>query len=180
MTTISIPDDKLIEEKFNEYVAALGKVAYSWNYLQETLGQMFATVMRPALTPTILAVWFSEPNDRAQRRMLKAAIEAGALFGWPHKIPDCAKADILWLLKEANELSARRDEAVHAPVHIETTEKGSAISGSFFPRKPASLKASRQRTDLRTGSIRVASRAADQVCRLNHPCAFIANVRMAR
>jgi hypothetical protein len=68
-------DIKSADEVFNSYVSALGRVAHSWNTLQEALGELFWTVTEMDKA-TAFAVWYSTPNDRAQRGMLSAAIDA--------------------------------------------------------------------------------------------------------
>ncbi len=140
MTKIQIPENKIIKEKFDAYVAALGKVAYSWNYLQERLGQLYVATIPTAPNNVLLAVWYSEPNDRAQRRMLRAAVNANALVGWAQKLPESAKADILWLLKEADELSGRRDEAIHTPASVRTDAEGTEMAAAFYLGNPMATR----------------------------------------
>lgn len=124
------PNTEDFVRRFDEYVSAVGKVAHAWNYLQEGLGQMFSVLMRPAPEGVSLAVWHSQQNDRAQRRMFRAAINAGVLKHVSVTLPDSAEDDLLWLLKEADDLSARRDEAIHAPCSIVTGEGGAELSAA--------------------------------------------------
>lgn len=137
MATIMIPTDD-VKQKFIEYVSALGSVAHAWNYLQERLGQIFVAVMPTAPHNALLAVWYSEPNDRAQRRMLRAAINAGALdlHRSASPLPPDAKSDLLWLLKEADDLSGRRDLAVHTPCALITDIEGTAMSAAYYLGNP--------------------------------------------
>ncbi|PNE10463.1 MAG: hypothetical protein CR217_14110 [Beijerinckiaceae bacterium] len=123
MPIVKMPADETIKEKFSEYVAALGKVAHSWNFLQERLGQLFVRAIPTAPHKVLLAVWYSEQNDRAQRRMLRAAINSGAIDSWPSKLPTNAKDDILRLLEEADKLGLKRDQAIHTPCAIMTNTK---------------------------------------------------------
>jgi hypothetical protein len=137
MPTIRMPDNEIVEKKYAEYVSTLGRVAHSWNFLQEKLGQLFVAVLPTAPTLAVLAIWYSEPNDRAQRRMLRAAINASALKGWrPNGLPDSAEDDILWLLKEADELSGRRDEAIHTPAVLQTDHTGTEMAAAFYSGNP--------------------------------------------
>ncbi len=138
MAITSMPSADVIAQKFSEYVAALGKVAHAWNYLQERLGQLFVAILPTSPHNVLLAIWYSEPNDRAQRRMLRAAINAGALklHGAAELLPQNANEDILWLLKEADDLSVRRDQAVHAPCMIATGAEGTEMAAAFFHGHP--------------------------------------------
>lgn len=140
MSVIYPPEHETIQNKAAEYVAALGRVAFSWNRLQELLGQLFAAAIPMASHHVILAVWYSEQSDRNQRRLLRAAVNAGALSGWPSKLPDTANDDILWLLKAADELSGRRDEAIHAPAAITTDEKGTEMTAAFYFGNPLAMR----------------------------------------
>jgi hypothetical protein len=121
--SIPIEVEMAMREKFGEYLIAVGRVAHDWNHLQETLGKLFASVILDSHDITLLAVWYSEQNDRAQRRMLRAAINAGAIQK-RKPAPPGATEDILWLLEEADKLGARRDEALHAPFQIRLEEGG--------------------------------------------------------
>jgi hypothetical protein len=135
-----------IKKKFDEYLPALGKVAHNWNHLQENLGKLFASVVsktraqadtmsRARLGGVLLAVWYSEPSDRAQRRMLRAAINADA----PKKndrAPPHAVEDISWLLDEADKLGQRRDEALHAPFGMGFGPTGISVVAAYAQGNP--------------------------------------------
>jgi len=130
--TILMPTEAVVRERADQYVAALGRVAHSWNYLQERLGQLFTKVAPTAPHNIMLAVWYSQQNDRNQRRMLRAAINAGAMSIYKDTIPTTAADDILWLLKEADELSGRRDQAIHAPACLTTDVNGTQMSAAYY------------------------------------------------
>jgi hypothetical protein len=66
--------DKQIQDVFEPYLMALGRVAHSWNHLQEALGGLFCTVA--GLNEAVgLPVWHSSASDRAQRKMLRAVVD---------------------------------------------------------------------------------------------------------
>jgi hypothetical protein len=121
------PLDAAIKEKMEPYVAALGRVAHSWNRLQEDLGQLFATVTG-LMDGCGLAIWHSTPNDRAQRDMLRAAIEFSTHPRLTTVLPK-AKDDIKWLLKKANAVADKRNTAIHAPMTV-TIDKSEIV---LFP-----------------------------------------------
>jgi len=116
---------------FNDYSLALGRVVHSWNRLHERLAELFAAIGGEREIP--VAVWYSSMNDRAQRNMLSAAIEATQSvpdlskrlykpryrdgLRWDYRFPG-AKDDLRWILNEINSLAQHRDNAVHAPVHL--------------------------------------------------------------
>ncbi len=110
-----------IENEYSAYFTLVGQVVYQWNHLQERIGLIFSTIVAGrapnlALSKILQSVWHSQQSDRNQRRMLIAAIQENALLPWLDRIPTSATDDLLWLLKQADDLSGRRDEAIHAPV----------------------------------------------------------------
>jgi hypothetical protein len=124
-----------IMESINSYYRVVGKVAYSWNMLQMHLGWVFERTISQTDGNILNAIWHSQQSDRNQRRMLRAAISAGAFSHIGHKLPATAKDDLLWLLKEADALSARRDEALHSPVafqNVKKSDKGTPIPVAFW------------------------------------------------
>jgi hypothetical protein len=111
---VRLPTEEKRQEAVNAYAAAVGRVSGAWNFLHGTLGEFFAVVVRGD-AELVLAAWRSNQNDRAQREMLRAAINAASPERWKDapKAPD----DLLWVLKRADEhLSDVRNDAVHALV----------------------------------------------------------------
>lgn len=126
---IIAPSDKEVRARFEEYTLAVGKVAHAWNYFQEKLAELFSTVSR-AQRGFALAVWYSSENDRTQRNMLRAAIVAALPERWPAKYT-AAKDDLIDLLKRADTLAERRNDAIHAPCTLLTDAGGTEIAASF-------------------------------------------------
>jgi hypothetical protein len=118
-------DDKLAEIRaaIELYHCQVGRVASAWNDLQMALGWIFERTVQSSGKNILGAIWHSQQSDRNQRRMLRAAVEAGAFSEWPIQLPKKAESDILWLIKEADSLSGRRDEALHSPVAFANTQK---------------------------------------------------------
>lgn len=131
-----LPSHKEIEEAiattWQPYVTALGKVAHSWNFLQESLAQLFAEIMGSG--SLALAVWYSSNDDRTQRRMLRAATERLPEDRWA-TFPN-AKADILWLLGEADIIGIKRNDAIHGPCSVAMGDKGIEIVPAYFWGNP--------------------------------------------
>ncbi len=97
------------------YLLALGKVAHSWNHMQEQLGILFCRVA--GLDDIMgMAIWHALRSDRSQRDLLQAAIDATEYFSdWTLDFPK-AREDISWTLKKVNALGDGRNSAIHAPV----------------------------------------------------------------
>jgi hypothetical protein len=125
--------------KIQPYVMALGKVAHAWNYLQEALGQLFCAVTGLESDNTGQAIWHSTPNDRAQREMLKAAINASNHRRLTKDLPK-AKDDIPWLLNQADKLAEDRNNAVHAPMAVTTDGKTVEIIPAAYYGNPRARK----------------------------------------
>ncbi len=137
---VKVPTDEQIKVAFEAYTLAVGKVAHAWNYLHERLGQLFA-LLTGADRGIALAVWYSTDNDRAQRKMLRAAIAAAAPQRWA-SIPK-AVTDLTWLLDRADEVSEHRNNAIHAPssLYIGGSEDGgSEMGASYFHGNPRAKK----------------------------------------
>lgn len=106
------------EKAMREYYYSVGRVAHAWNYLQETLGRIFVIIIHDVKYNVACSLWHSQQSDRNQRRLLRSSISSGALDDWKHHLPPRAGGDIIWLLFESDELSGRRDEAIHSPVGL--------------------------------------------------------------
>jgi hypothetical protein len=121
------------------YYSQVGRVASAWNNLQLVLGWIFERTVDSPKNNILRAIWHSQQSDRNQRRMLRAAIEAGAF-----SLPKSSKDDLLWLMKEADELSGRRDEAIHSPVALTNTRLGdpdeAKLTSLWFTGNPLAVR----------------------------------------
>src|SRR4051812_45544511 len=109
-----------IENRFEPYALALGRVAHSWNRLQEGLGVIFCDVT--GLSHKVgFAIWYSTTNDRAQREMLKKAVEA-TFDNEDERSGTLRKQDIMWLLNKVNGIAEQRNNAIHAPCSLAFVE----------------------------------------------------------
>jgi hypothetical protein len=100
---------------FEPYYDAVGKVVHAWNGLQEQLAIIFCrlTDMHNAMG---LSVWHSSNSDRAQRMMLRAALNA-VDDEWRAKYPR-GKEDITWLLNKTDTIAEARNNVIHAPCSV--------------------------------------------------------------
>src|SRR5947207_4845769 len=122
MPRVRLPTDSELDAAFEPYVAAIGKVAYAWNYLHERLAEIFAVVMRPCSSDVSLAVWYSIKNDRSQRSILSAALNASAKDTW--RPAPTVHDDLVWLLTKTNDLGDARDNVIHAPCSAYSDDRG--------------------------------------------------------
>ena len=113
-----------IEKIWEPYISALGRVAHSWNHLQDALGHLFIVIANLDNT-TGFAIWYSTQDDRAQRRMLRAAIEK--LLDEDLDQYPTAKDDLLWITDEANKIANKRNDAIHAPCSMIIGDEGFEI-----------------------------------------------------
>ncbi|MGX1199324.1 hypothetical protein [Parvibaculum sp. MBR-TMA-1.3b-4.2] len=125
-----------IEATYNEYVNALGRVAHSWNNLQEQLAFLFACVTGMD-NSVAYAIWYSTNNDRAQREMLRAAVNAKSEY-WEH--PEYVGEGLTWLINKANSLADQRNDAIHAPCSMAAGYDGLEIAPFYFYGNPRAMK----------------------------------------
>jgi hypothetical protein len=91
----------------------LGWLLYEWNRLQEALAELFRDVVSPDNSNVMFAIRHSTPNDRTQREMLRAALDATYRNIQPK--PQIYN-DVTWILSQLEPLSGRRNVAVHSPL----------------------------------------------------------------
>ncbi len=112
------------------YTTAVGKVAHSWNYLFERLGELFCAVTE--MTPAVaLAIWYAPDIDRVKVEILRAAVMACPDDRWLPKLPS-AKSDLIWLTEQVSHLADMRNNAVHAPCSLITGLDGTSTIASYF------------------------------------------------
>jgi hypothetical protein len=116
----NLSDDELVKEMLSEgshpYTLAVGRLAFAWNSLHETLASLFARIATVEAAVGY-ASWYSIPSDRTQREMLKAAVEASTDEKWISSLPS-GKEDLRWVVDRTNSLADQRNDAVHAPVQL--------------------------------------------------------------
>ena len=113
---VTLPTHEKRQEAYDAYALAVGRVSGAWNFLHQTLGELFAVVIGGD-AELVLAAWRSCENDRAQREMLRAAIKAASSKHWKQtpKAPD----DLLCILGRVDTaLSDVRNDAIHALVSL--------------------------------------------------------------
>ncbi|MFT4077851.1 hypothetical protein [Rhodomicrobium sp.] len=102
-------------DAFRSVASEIGYLTREWNALQDSMATIFAVIMSPNNINIPLAVWNSTPSDRAQRDMLRSAVASWRMF---NSKEDHTSDEIVWLLNEVDKLSNKRNDALHAPLHI--------------------------------------------------------------
>jgi hypothetical protein len=116
-----VPQEKL----YRPLVTELGKLVVSWNALQQSLENLFSSIIDGSYGDLPAAIWHAVPSDRSQRDMLKAAAvfcKKHYPYEWSHpkkgitcKFPTGSWDRIEWLVTEANKLAEDRNAVIHSP-----------------------------------------------------------------
>jgi hypothetical protein len=126
MPIVKALSQKQLALKLKPYAAELGNVVYAWNRLQEAFAfVLWWTLERPP-NNVVGAIWHSIPSDSQQRRTLRAAIEGTPSRSWQGR--EFAQKDFLWALAIADELAARRNDAIHSPYFMMIDADGARLS----------------------------------------------------
>lgn len=104
------------------YAIAMGELIYGWNHLQEELANLFWRVTGIKNGAIPFAIWHSTPSDHNQRMMLRAATEV------TYARNKEAREAIIWLLDRIdNSLRHKRNDAIHAPLVLNTDALGTSV-----------------------------------------------------
>jgi hypothetical protein len=109
------PSRAEFDEAFRHIAAEIGFLARAWNGLHTNLGMIFAVLLSPTNVNLPLAVWNKTSNDRAQRDMLRAPLQSWRLH---NRNKSSLVDEIEWLLNECEQLSDKRNDALHSPLNI--------------------------------------------------------------
>jgi hypothetical protein len=134
------PTERQFEKAFAPYALEIGQLTRAWNALHDNLGQIFSQIVSPGMPHIPSAIWYSTPNDKTQRDMLKGAYLAfGAINSKTHPR---AKEDIKWLMAESQRLSDQRNDAIHAPISVGMSMKSGEmiIAPDIFYGNPRAKK----------------------------------------
>jgi hypothetical protein len=100
---------------FRPLAIELGWIVYEWNRLHAAMGELFADVVSKDNLGIGLSIWNCNSiitNERAQRAMLRAAIDGR----WPGSSKPRAHQDIGWILNKVDALAFARNRAIHSPL----------------------------------------------------------------
>jgi hypothetical protein len=122
---------------FQQYALVVGRLSHAWNDLHLKLGELFASLIGADDEEVALAVWYSTENDRAQRNMLRATVEASRPDRW--KETPKAPEEVKWVLDRVdNQLADARNNAIHAPCALYVG--GSRDGPMFAEMRPTSRR----------------------------------------
>lgn len=124
-----------MRKPLEDYLVAVGQVAFHWNDLHEALGLVFVQLVGTS-RKVGLGIWYATQSDRAQRDMLSAALRGREGDDPPWTPHARASADIGWVINEIKtHLAERRNNAIHAPAEMHLivgeAEKKVLLSDAF-------------------------------------------------
>ena len=136
----AVPPSKLLKRKqrerekvFGPLATEIGWVAYEWNRLQSALAELFNDVLETKSGAVGYSVWHSLKSDLSQREMLRAAANY-------HVVTDSEKKafceTVVALLNKVNDLSRKRNDALHVPLIFVHTATGLEIETLAFFGSP--------------------------------------------
>jgi hypothetical protein len=136
-----------IREDAKPYLIEIGLLVVAWNDLQEKLAELFWTVFGTSNGLVPLTIWHTLRDDRMQRVVLQASIDAGLGERAAKKGRDGprwlkqSRTKINWLLEEVNTISQDRNNFVHAPFMFSVADNNrlTMVPWDFFgnPRAKA-------------------------------------------
>lgn len=125
-------------EEFRQYTAKLGSVVYTWNELHTVLSMLFAEISGITDKSIPFSIWHSTESDRAQRKMLQAAVDAA--IKTTDKRSTKIKEDINWLLGRIDSLSDRRNDIIHSPYEFIVSPGPERMTPAEFLGHPRAKK----------------------------------------
>jgi hypothetical protein len=131
---VTFPGWDELDKRFEPYAIQLGWIAYSWNALHDSLGNIFWTLTAIRTGDVPLAIWNAVPNDRTQRGILRAVADVTL-----REKPQVQKA-LHWLLAEADKFEDRRNDALHTPFTFNIGPQDSTLVSNSYKGHKRALK----------------------------------------
>lgn len=95
-----------------------GEVVWEWNALHRTLGYIFMSLLGDRQTHVSNALWLTPGSDKAQRDLLKTAVD------WADGLREVDRERLGWVLDQTEKLGAHRNDIVHGYPGFLITENG--------------------------------------------------------
>ncbi|MDZ4320249.1 MAG: hypothetical protein U1A07_15645 [Phenylobacterium sp.] len=95
-----------------------GEVVWEWNALHRTLGYIFMSLLGDRQTHVSNALWLTPGSDKAQRDLLKTAVD------WADGFREVDRERLGWVLDQTDKLGAHRNDIVHGYPGFLITENG--------------------------------------------------------
>jgi hypothetical protein len=89
------------------YLKLTGEVVWQWNQLHRTFGYVFISLLGDHQTHVSNALWLTPGSDKAQRDLLRTAVE------WADGVRPTHRERLDWALDQADKLSTYRNDIVH-------------------------------------------------------------------
>jgi hypothetical protein len=125
------PSSARLRREFNAYFREVGSLVNAWNDLQENLASIFWKVTGINNRHVAFGIWHSTPSDLAQRKMLRAAIEAS------YPAASGIRTELIWLLdKVDHSLSGKRNDGLHGPIILLSDKNGMRLSPQLTTNNP--------------------------------------------
>ncbi|MFD1191576.1 hypothetical protein [Phenylobacterium conjunctum] len=107
---------RFTEPPFRAYALAIGQTTLAWNDLHEHLGRLYGIVLTRGDRTAQLEEWQRSRVDGQKRKWLGRAVNAMPYepSGWTEEL----RLHVSWLLAEISDIEDRRNNAVHAPLHL--------------------------------------------------------------
>lgn len=100
------------------HLKVTGEVVWEWNALHRTFGYVFMTLLGDRQSHVSNALWLTPSSDKAQRDLLKTAVE------WADGVRQRDRERLIWALDQADKLSTYRNDIVHGHPGFLISEKG--------------------------------------------------------
>ena len=82
-------------------------MVWEWNALHRTFGYVFMHLLGKSQWHVSNALWHTPTSDKAQRELLKTAVE------WADRVRPPHRERLLWAIEQADKLSTYRNDIVH-------------------------------------------------------------------
>jgi hypothetical protein len=105
--TVPAPRDLERDAAKDRHLKVTGEVVWEWNALHRTFGYVFMTLLGDHQSHVSNALWLTPTSDKAQRDLLKTALEWADGVRAPHR------ERLIWALDQADKLSTYRNDIVH-------------------------------------------------------------------
>ncbi len=100
------------------HLKVTGEVVWEWNGLHRTFGYVFTTLLGEHQTHVSNALWLTPGSDKAQRDLLKTAVEWADGVRAPHR------ERLIWALDQVDKLATYRNDIVHGHAGFLISEDG--------------------------------------------------------
>lgn len=115
------PPTQPFDRPFEPVAREIGFLLRDWNYLQESLADLFVILVASHDEGSVRAKWYAA-NDRHQRKMLReAATEVFGPLSSATREPQAKDnafilREINWIIRKSKDLGAQRATTAHAPL----------------------------------------------------------------